>query len=95
MARVEQGMQREGVCFLIFVHMRRSGCSPRRDPERVRGLVCLLDARGRAWWMKAAVTAELSELSVQEEGDVQVRVLRRCVSTPTGPRECEAGHVFG
>lgn len=45
--------------------------------------------------MKADVTAELSELSMQEEGDMQVCVLWRCVSTPTGPCESEAGHVLG
>lgn len=45
--------------------------------------------------MKADITAELSKLSMQEEGDMQVCVLRRCVSTPTGPYESEAGHVLG
>ena len=64
----------------------RSGCSPRRDPERVRGLVCLLVARELMKWIKADVTAELSKLSMQEEGDMQV-----CMSSggacppPQGP----------
>lgn len=61
----------------------------------MRGLVCLLVARELVWWMKADITAELSRLSMQEEGDMQVCVLRRCVSTPTGPYESEAGHVLG
>lgn len=55
----------------------RSGCRPRRDPEGVRGLVCFSVARELMKWMKADVTAELRELSVQEEGDMQV-----CVCPP-------------
>lgn len=52
-----------------------SGCSPRGDPKRVRELVCLLVARELVWCMKAGGAAELSELSVQEEEDMQVCVL--------------------
>jgi hypothetical protein len=32
---------------------------------------------------------------MREEGDMQVCVLRWCVSAPTGPWEAEAGHVPG
>lgn len=73
----------------------RSGCSPREELKRVRELVCLLVARELVWWMKADGAAEPSELSMQEEEDMQVCVLWWCVSTPTGPCESEAGHVLG
>lgn len=53
----------------------RSGCSPRRDLKRVRELVCLLVARELAQCVKAGGAAEQSELSMQEEEDMQVCVL--------------------
>lgn len=45
--------------------------------------------------METDEAAEPSELSMPEEDNMQVCVLWRCVSTPTGPCESEAGHVLG
>lgn len=69
----------------LYLHIWGHGAVP-GETERVRELV---------WCLKAYVTAELRGLSMREEGDMQVCVLQRCMSTPTGPCESEAGHVLG
>lgn len=92
----EEGMQGEGVCFLILVHI----CEVRvQSQERPRES----ERAGMSFSCQGAYEVDKGRCHCRAEQAEHARgrrhagvyVLRRCVSTPTGPCESKVGHVLG